>query len=137
MAEKSNGRIAYIYMPNTGGGGITAFDRDYYSQLHKDALIIDERYNGGGKVADYVIHRLQQEVMAYWMNREKWLGRTPFSVFDGPKAMIINESAGSGGDAMPWMFRQQKLGTREVALVMAQEEHASHRRHGRALDQNA
>lgn len=109
--EKSNGRIAYIYMPNTGGGGIAAFDRDYYSQLHKDALIIDERYNGGGKVADYVIHRLQQEVMAYWMNREKWLARTPFSAFDGPKAMIINESAGSGGDAMPWMFKQQELGT--------------------------
>ena len=110
VAEKSNGRVAYIYMPNTGSAGMAAFDRDYYSQLDKEALIIDERFNGGGKVADYVIDVLSRNVMCYWMNREEWLGRTPFGTFEGPKVMIMNEMAGSGGDAMPWLFRQQGLG---------------------------
>ena len=110
VEEKSGGRLAYVYMPNTGGGGKAAFDRDYYSQLDKEGLILDERYNGGGKVADYVIERLSRKVMCYWMNREGWLARTPFGTLDGPKVMVINERAGSGGDAMPWMFQQLGIG---------------------------
>ena len=106
----SGGRLAYVYMPNTGGAGKAAFDRDYYSQLDRQGLVLDERYNGGGKVADYVIERLSREVLCYWMNREGWLGRTPFGTLEGPKVMIINERAGSGGDAMPWMFKKLGLG---------------------------
>lgn len=108
--ELSDGRLAYVYMPNTGGQGMAAFDRDYYSQLHKEGLVLDERNNGGGKVADYVIEVLEREVICYWSNREKWLGRTPFGTLDGPKVMVINEYAGSGGDAMPWMFMQRGIG---------------------------
>jgi tricorn protease len=108
--EKSGGRLGYIYMPDTGDRGMAAFDRDYYSQLDKEGLVIDERYNGGGKVADYVIETLSRQVMCYWMNREEWLARTPFGTFEGPKVMIINENAGSGGDAMPWLFKQAGLG---------------------------
>ena len=97
-------------MPDTGGGGMAAFNRDFYSQLGKDGLVLDERYNRGGKVADYVINVLSRQPMCYWMNREEWLGRTPFGTMTGPKVMVINERAGSGGDAMPWLFRRAKLG---------------------------
>jgi tricorn protease len=107
----SGGRLAYIYMPNTAGAGLAAFNRDYYSQLDKQGVILDERFNGGGKVADSVVNVLDREVLCYWMNREGWLGRTPFGTLEGPKVMIANERAGSGGDAMPWMFKKLKIGT--------------------------
>ena len=108
--ELSGGRLAYIYMPNTGGAGRAAFDRDFYSQLDKEGVVLDERYNGGGQVANYVIDVLSREPMSYWMNREAWVGRSPFGMIEGPKVMVINESAGSGGDWMPWVFRNQGLG---------------------------
>lgn len=110
VQKLSKGRLAYVYMPDTGGRGMASFDRDFYSQIHKEGLIIDERYNRGGKVADYVISVLSRKPYCYWMNREKWLGRTPFATMTGPKVMVINERAGSGGDAMPWMFKNNKLG---------------------------
>ncbi|MEM7264010.1 MAG: PDZ domain-containing protein, partial [Planctomycetota bacterium] len=100
--ELSGGRLAYVYMPNTGSQGMAAFDRDYYSQLDKQGLVLDERFNGGGKVADYVVHVLSRETLSFWMNREQWVGRSPFGMIAGPKIMIINERAGSGGDWMPW-----------------------------------
>lgn len=106
----SGGRLAYIYMPNTAGAGMAAFDRDFYSQLNKQGVIIDERYNRGGQVADYVVDVLSRDPICYWMNREKWVGRTPFGAIAGPKVMIVNERAGSGGDCMPWMFRKLGLG---------------------------
>ncbi len=106
----SNGRLAYIYMPNTGRQGMASFDRDYYSQLDKQGLIIDERFNGGGQVADYVIHVLSRKVLSYWMNREQWAGRSPFAMIPGPKVMVINERAGSGGDWMPWAFQRMGIG---------------------------
>jgi len=108
--ELSDGRLAYIYMPNTAGAGLAAFDRDFYSQLDRKGLVLDERFNGGGQVADYVVDVLGREPICYWMNREGWLGRTPFGTLDGPKVMVINEHAGSGGDAMPWMFKKLGIG---------------------------
>ncbi|MEQ8768219.1 MAG: PDZ domain-containing protein [Planctomycetota bacterium] len=110
VEEKSGGRLAYVYMPNTGSQGKAAFDRDFFSQIDKHGLILDERYNGGGKVADYVIETLSREPMSYWMNREGWVGRTPFGMMAGPKVMVINEYAGSGGDWMPWAFQKEGVG---------------------------
>ncbi len=110
VRDLSGGRLAYVYMPDTGGGGLAAFNRDYFSQLDKEGLVLDERYNGGGKVADYVIEVLSRRVYCLWMNREEWLGRTPFGTMPGPKVMVINERAGSGGDAMPWLFQRMGLG---------------------------
>jgi tricorn protease len=110
VAELSKGRLAYVYMPDTGNAGLTAFDRDFYAQLDKEGLVLDERDNGGGKIADYVISVLAREVVCYWRNREGWLGKTPFGTLDGPKVMIVNERAGSGGDALPWMFKKLRLG---------------------------
>jgi tricorn protease len=106
----SGGALAYVYMPDTGGRGLAAFDRDFYSQLDRKGLVLDERYNGGGKVADYVVDVLSRKVLCWWMSREGWVGRTPWGTLQGPKVMLINERAGSGGDAMPWMFRQMGIG---------------------------
>ncbi|MCA8962738.1 MAG: PDZ domain-containing protein, partial [Planctomycetes bacterium] len=106
----SGGRLAYIYMPNTGDEGMRRFDRDYYSQLDKEGVILDERFNRGGKVADYVVHVLSRRVMSYWLNREQWAGRSPFATIPGPKVMVINERAGSGGDWMPWAFQRAGVG---------------------------
>ncbi len=109
--ELSGGRIAYVYMPNTGGDGYTFFNRYYFSQLEKEAVIIDDRFNGGGSAADYVIDLLSRSITNYWKNRDGEIMKTPEGVIDGPKAMITNEYAASGGDLMPYMFKQKQLGT--------------------------
>lgn len=106
----SNGKIAYVYMPNTGSDGYTYFNRYYFSQMDKKALLIDERNNGGGSVADYVIDLLSRELISGWKIRDGKSFTTPGNGIYGPKAMIINENAGSGGDMMPYMFRFKGLG---------------------------
>ncbi len=108
--QLSNGQIAYVYMPNTGQEGFTNFNRYYFSQMDKKALLIDERNNGGGSVADYVIDLLSRELIAGWGIRDGKSFTTPGNGIYGPKAMIINENAGSGGDMMPYMFRFKGLG---------------------------
>lgn len=106
----SNSEIAYIYMPNTGGEGYTNFNRDYFSQSDRKAVLIDERNNGGGKVADYVVDLLSRDIISFWGIRDGVSFTTPGNGIYGPKAMIINENAGSGGDMMPYMFRHKGLG---------------------------
>lgn len=108
--ELSGGKIAYVYMPNTGGGGYTFFNRYYFAQSHKQAVIIDERFNGGGSAADYVIDLLNRDLMNYWATREGKPSTTPGVAIFGPKAMITNEYAASGGDLMPFLFKQKNLG---------------------------
>ena len=106
----SKGQIAYVYMPNTGREGYNSFNRYYFSQMDKKALLLDERNNGGGSVADYVIDLLSRELIAGWGIRDGKSFTTPGNGIFGPKAMIINENAGSGGDMMPYMFRFKGLG---------------------------
>ncbi len=106
----SKGQIAYVYMPNTGPEGYTYFNRYYFSQMDKKALLLDERNNGGGWVADYVIDLLSRELISGWRIRDGKSFTTPGNGIYGPKAMIINENAGSGGDMMPYMFRFKGLG---------------------------
>ncbi|HKN61546.1 MAG TPA: PDZ domain-containing protein [Candidatus Acidoferrales bacterium] len=108
--EMTGGRVAYVYLPDTYAGGYTNFNRYYFAQVGKDAAIIDERYNGGGDIADYIIEYLRRPLLSYWSLREGTDITTPIEAIFGPKVMIINEMAGSGGDAMPWMFRQTKIG---------------------------
>lgn len=110
VQELSNGQIAYVYMPNTGPEGYTYFNRYYFSQMDKKALLLDERNNGGGWVADYVIDLLSRELISGWRIRDGKSFTTPGNGIYGPKAMIINENAGSGGDMMPYMFRLKGLG---------------------------
>ncbi len=109
--ELSGGKLAYIYMPNTGGAGYSNFNRYFYSQLDKQGVVLDERYNEGGFIADYVANVLGQKLLSGMKERDGEPIHDPVGAIFGPKAMIINQSAGSGGDAMPWYFRKAQLGT--------------------------
>jgi tricorn protease len=106
----TGGRVAYVYVPNTATLGYTYFKRYFYPQAYKDAVILDERYNGGGSLADYYIDALQKPVYAYWAMRYGADMKTPSASIQGPKVMIIDENAGSGGDMLPWMWRNLKVG---------------------------
>jgi tricorn protease len=106
----SNGRVAYVYMPDTSVGGYENFNRYYFSQLDKSAVVLDERFNGGGSVADYIVDLLDRPLLSYWATREGKPFATPNASIFGPKVMIINELAGSGGDALPQFFRRRGLG---------------------------
>ena len=112
MVDKlSDGKIAYIYMPNTGGAGYDNFNRYFYSQVDRQGVVLDERYNEGGFIADYIVNVLGQKILSGAIERDGKPVHDPEGAIFGPKAMIINQSAGSGGDAMPWYFRKAGLGT--------------------------
>ena len=106
----TGGRVAYVYVPNTAEAGRTYFKRYFYPQAHKDAIIVDERFNGGGNVADYYIDILRRPQVSYWALRYGDDLRTPTAAIQGPKVMLIDETAGSGGDLLPWMFHKFQMG---------------------------
>jgi tricorn protease len=106
----SGGRLAYVWLPNTAGPGYTYFTRYFYAQQNKDGAIIDERYNHGGQVADYIVNELDRKLMGYFVQRDGQPATSPMAGIYGPKVLIINESAGSGGDALPYYFRLRKIG---------------------------
>ncbi len=108
--ERTKGRVAYVYVPNTAGSGYEYFKRYFFPQAGKEAIIVDERFNGGGQVADYYIELLRRPLVSYWATRYGETIRTPNAAILGPKVMIIDETAGSGGDLLPWMFRKFGLG---------------------------
>jgi tricorn protease len=106
----SNGQVAYVYLPNTGGGGFDSFNRYFFAQVDKKAILVDDRWNQGGDIADYVIDVLKRTPYINYESRQGLPTTEPTGAIFGPKAMLINQNAGSGGDAMPWLFRQAKLG---------------------------
>jgi tricorn protease len=106
----SGGKLAYVYLPNTAGAGYTNFNRYYFAQVGKDGAVLDERFNGGGALADYIIDYLRRPVQSLVATREGESYTEPQEAIYGPKTMIINEFAGSGGDAMPWYFRKAGVG---------------------------
>jgi len=108
--ELSGGRLAYVWLPNTAGAGYSYFTRYYYSQQNKEGAIIDERYNQGGMIADYIVNELDRKLLGYFALRDGKPSTSPIAGIYGPKVMIINESAGSGGDALPYYFRLRKIG---------------------------
>ncbi|MFP4489546.1 MAG: PDZ domain-containing protein, partial [Bacteroidales bacterium] len=110
--ELSGGKIAYVWLPNTGRGGYNYFNRYFFAQQDKKGAIIDERNNGGGSAADYIIDILSRELLGYFNSKttERRPFTTPMAGLWGPKVMIINERAGSGGDLMPYMFREKGIG---------------------------
>jgi tricorn protease len=108
--QMSGGKLAYVYLPNTAGAGYTNFNRYYFAQVGKEGAVLDERFNGGGSLADYIIDCLRRPVMSFVMTREGVTYSEPQEAIYGPKTMIINEFAGSGGDAMPWYFRKAGIG---------------------------
>lgn len=108
--KMSNGTIGYIHVPDTSVGGITEFMRAYGSMGGKKAVLVDERYNGGGFLPTFFIEYLKRDVLTGLKPRH---GAT-FAVYpnyvEGPKAMLINNYAGSGGDMLPWLFKEAKIG---------------------------
>ncbi len=108
--QMTNGRVAYVYMPDTAFGGYTNFNRYFYAQVGKEAAIIDERFNGGGNLATDIIEMLSRKLMSMVASRDGGLEQQPQGAIFGPKVMLINEFAGSGGDAMPWYFRRAGVG---------------------------
>ncbi len=110
-AEMSGGKLAYIFLPDTGQRGYSLFQRDFYAQLDKQGVIIDERFNSGGAPADYFIESLKRSPLSYYAFREGVDMPFPVATIPGPRVMITNEFAGSGGDTLPWMFRQAGIGT--------------------------
>jgi tricorn protease len=109
--EATNGQVAYVYVPNTAGLGHEYFKRYFFPQANKKAIIVDERFNGGGLIADYYIDILMRPYQSHWNMRYTNDLKTPSASIQGPKVMLINELAGSGGDMLPWMFRKFDVGT--------------------------
>ncbi len=112
VAEMSNGKLGYVWLPNTAGAGYTFFNRYYFAQQDKKGIIIDERFNGGGSAADYMIDIMNRELHGFFNNpvNENLPFTSPGAGIWGPKVMIINESAGSGGDYLPYMFKKMEIG---------------------------
>ena len=108
--QLSGGKLAYVHLPDTANGGFTSFNRYYFAQIGKLGAVIDERYNHGGDIADYIIEYLNRKPMARITTREGEDISDPTQAIYGPKVMIINQFAGSGGDAMPWYFRKAGVG---------------------------
>jgi tricorn protease len=106
----TGGKVAYIHVPNTAIQGMQEFTKGYYPQVHKDGIIVDERFNGGGFIPDFFVERLQQSTWTYWSARDGASFRTPSSSIDGPKCILANEYAGSGGDAFPYYFKLKGVG---------------------------
>jgi tricorn protease len=110
--ELSGGRLAYVWVPNTGQGGYTYFNRYFFAQQDRQGAIIDERFNSGGSAADYMVDILSRRLHGYFNNpvNERVPFTSPGAGIWGPKVMIINEMAGSGGDLLPYMFRFLEIG---------------------------
>ncbi len=110
--EMSGGRLAYVWLPNTARAGYEYFNRMYYAQQDREGAVIDERNNGGGSAADYIVDMLDRELTGYFNSRagdrKPWT--QPMAGLFGPKVMIVNESAGSGGDLLPYLFRLRGIG---------------------------
>jgi tricorn protease len=110
VEKASGGRIGYIHMPNTAVEGNRELFKYFYPQANKEALILDDRYNGGGFIPDQMIELISRPRFNYWVNRGGTTTTSPGFVNTGPKVALINGQAGSGGDAFPYYFKQLGLG---------------------------
>lgn len=109
--ELSEGRLAYVWVPNTSTPGLVSFDRYYFSQQDRPAAVIDERFNGGGLLDDYMVDLMNRQLRAAITNEavDGLPFRLPSGIL-GPKVLLINQYAGSGGDFFPWVFRHLEIG---------------------------
>jgi tricorn protease len=107
----SNGQLAYVWVPNTSKQGLVSFNRYFFAQQDKKGAVIDERFNGGGLLDDYMVDLMTRSLRAAYTNEvpDGKPGILPSGIL-GPKVLLINEMSGSGGDFFPWVFRQQKVG---------------------------
>lgn len=110
VEARTHGRIAYVYLPDTAVGGYPNFNRYFYGQVGKDGVILDERFNHGGDIADFIVDQLKKTPQMINRTREGEDTVEPAQAIFGPKVMLINEMSGSGGDALPWLFKKARLG---------------------------
>ena len=110
VEEATQGRVGYIYVPDTSRNGQNELVRQFTPQWDKDALIIDERFNSGGQIPDRFVELLRRPTYNYWARRDHRDWQTPSVSHTGPKVMLINGWSGSGGDAFPYYFREAGLG---------------------------
>ena len=108
--EMTGGRVAYVYIPDTAAGGFANFNRYFFSQVGKEGVVLDERFNHGGSIADYIVDYLKRTPQMINASREGEDMVEPAEGIYGPKVMIVNQMSGSGGDALPWLFRKAGLG---------------------------
>jgi tricorn protease len=108
--ELSGGKLAYVHLPDTQDGGFTSFNRYFFAQTDRQGAVIDERYNHGGQLADYIVDYLRRPPMTRIVSREGEAYTEPTQAIFGPKAMLINQFSGSGGDALPWYFKRMGVG---------------------------
>ena len=108
--EATGGKVGYIYLPDTADAGYTYFNRMFFPQVDKQALIIDERSNSGGQAANYIIEVLGRKHLSGWADRDGLIYNTPAGEMQGPKLMMIDQDAGSGGDYLPYTFRSAGIG---------------------------
>jgi tricorn protease len=108
--RQSGGRVAYVYLPDTADAGFTFFNRMFFAEIDKDALIVDDRRNSGGQAANYVLEVLNRKYLSGWKDRDGLVSNTPAAAIYGPKVMLIDQDAGSGGDFLPYGFRRLGLG---------------------------
>jgi len=110
VEHKSGGKVAYVYLPDTAGDGYTFFNRMFFAQIDKPALIVDDRRNSGGQAANYVLEVLNRKYLSGWKDRDALVFNTPAGAIYGPKVMLIDQDAGSGGDFLPYGFKRLGLG---------------------------
>lgn len=110
VEKMTNGRAGYVHVPDTGGGGWNSFLRYYYAQVDKDGIIVDERFNHGGLINDFMVYEMKKTLDGAFTPRTGKDWPTPGAAIFGPKVMLANEFAGSGGDLFPWLFKHHKIG---------------------------
>jgi len=110
VERSSGGRIAYVYLPDTADNGYLFFNRMFFAQSDRDAVIVDDRHNGGGQAANYILDVLSRKYLSGWKDRDGLVFNTPAGAIYGPKALLIDQDAGSGGDYLPYTFRTLGLG---------------------------
>lgn len=111
LVEKlTNGRGGYVHVPDTNSGGWDAFTRYYYAQVGKDGLVVDERFNHGGLINDFMVREMKKTPDAAFVGRDGLAWPTPGAAIYGPKVMLANEMSGSGGDMFPWLFKHEEVG---------------------------
>jgi len=108
--QATGGRVAYVYLPDTAEGGFANFNRYFYSQIGRQAVILDERFNHGGNIADFIVDQLKKTPQMINLTREGEEVVEPAQAIFGPKVMIINQMSGSGGDALPWLYKKAGIG---------------------------
>lgn len=112
VSKATNGKVGYIHIPDMGVEGLNEFMKHYYPQLRKEALIIDDRGNGGGNVSPMIIERLLRTPTLYTMHTNQQHGSVnPTGTFIGPKVLLIDEYSASDGDLFPYRFKYNNMGT--------------------------